>query len=184
MDSAFDPKQAVTFDLPTGGIQQGASRALLLPAAALAKLLEAAPGDAAHALGAEIGGALGARIRETVAIDTLSLDRAAGALATELALAGLGALVIERWGRALVVRLDATPFAGPNADRLLAAVIETSIAAATGRAPRVLPIGRDGENLRMFVGRPDSVERVAGWLREGIGWGDALVRLHAGEAAA
>jgi hypothetical protein len=193
--SPFDPKKAVTFDLPNGqvrltagpsslvaedshrGIDNG--RAVIVPAAALGALAATAGEAAARELGRSIGRALGARVHDRLDVHGGSLDAVVSELATELAIVGLGTLSLERWGRALVVCISDAPLSGVAGDALLAAAVEGMLASASGRTVCTTPLARDGQHLRVLVGNVASIERVIGWLAEGVAWGDAITRLHA-----
>jgi hypothetical protein len=99
-------------------------------------------------------------------------------LGGELALAGLGSLAVERWGRAMVMVLDRCPL-GAEASRLLEGVLEGALEAAAGGAPRALLLDREAARARFLIAGPAAVDRVRAWLAGGASWGDALVRLHA-----
>jgi hypothetical protein len=99
-------------------------------------------------------------------------------LGGELALAGLGSLGLERWGRALVLVVDQSPL-GANGDPLLESVLAAAVEAAAGRSARAVLLGRDGVRARFLVTGDAGVAKVKAWLAEGSTWGDALVRLHA-----
>lgn len=188
--SPFDPKNAVTFDLPNGQVRLASGhpeadngRAVIVPAAALAALAAAAGDGPAHALGRAIGESLGARVKARLDVSGGSLDAVLGELATELALVGLGTLSIERWGRALVLCVSDAPFATASGDALLAAALSAMVSAASGREVHTTPLARDGRDLRVLVGNGASVERVQGWLTAGVAWGEAITRLHAPAAS-
>jgi len=188
--SPFDPKKAVTFDLPNGQVRlaSGADdshretdngRAVIVPAAALGVLAAAAGETASRELGRSIGRSLGARVHARLDVRGGSLDAVVTELATELALVGLGTLSVERWGRALIVCVSDSPLGGATGDALLAAALEGMLSSASGRELRTTPLAREGAQLRVLVGNVASIERVIGWLAEGVSWGDAITRLHA-----
>ena len=166
----------VTFDLERGRVQLGSedsARVVVVPTAALARLLAAAAGEGV-AVGRALGEAIGARIGPSYERET-SIERGLTSIAEELALLGLGALSLERWGRALIVVVDEAAEIG---DEFLAAVIEGTLHKATSRDVRARALGRTDGRLRVFVGRPRAVERLSALLAQGVGWGDAVVRLH------
>ena len=185
--SSFDPKKAVTFDLPAGQVRLTAgtdtSRAVIVPAAALSAVANAAGETAARELGLATGRMLGARVatrlESPAAVRDASLDRVVAELATELAVVGLGTLALERWGRALIATITDSPIDGAAGDALLAAVIEGMLASSSGRDVRTLPLARTGNLLRVLVANVASIERVVTMLGEGVSWGDAITRLHA-----
>jgi hypothetical protein len=178
--SSFDPKKAVTFDLPNGQVRlteaSDNERAVIVPAAALATVVAAAGETASRELGRSLGRTLGGRVAGRIGnVREAKLDDVLGELATELAIVGLGTMAIERWGRALVVAIDRAPIEN---DPFLAAVVEGMLAAASGRELRTVPLSREGTRLRVLVGNVASIERVVSWLAEGTAWGEALTRLH------
>jgi hypothetical protein len=187
--SSFDPKKAVTFDLSAGQVRLAAGtdtdthRAVIVPAAALSAVANAAGETATRELGRTIGRALGARVADRLenpaAVREAALDRIVAELAAELAIVGLGTMALERWGRALIVTVTDAPVEGMAGDVLLAAVIEGMLCAASGRNVRTLPVYRSGNLVRVLVANVASIERVVAWMGEGISWGDAITRLHA-----
>lgn len=184
--SPFDPKKAVTFDLPNGQVhlvpghvESDNGRAVIVPAAALDALAAAAGEPAARELGLSIGRSLGTRLSGRLDVRSGGLDEVVTELATEVALVGLGTLSLERWGRALVVCVSEVPLNGRPGDALITAAIEGLLSVATGREVRALLLAREGASLRVLVGKGASIERVAGWLAGGVAWGEALTRLHA-----
>lgn len=185
--SSFDPKKAVTFDLPKGQVRltepSDNERAVIVPAGALAAVIAAAGDTASRELGRSIGRTLGGRVAGRLGnVRDAKLDDVLSELATELAIVGLGTLEIERWGRALVVSVDHAPI---DHDGFLGALVEGLLSAASGRDLRTAPLSREGSRLRVLVGNVASIERVVAWIGEGIAWGEALTRLHAprGEAS-
>lgn len=174
----FDPAKAITFDLEKGLVHlEGAPARVLVPAGALGALCAAAGLDATAAFGRELGATMGRRVAGRLAVLAAPAEALVEHLGGELALAGLGTLGIERWGRALVIVLEACPL-GPEADRLLEAVLEGALSAASGREARALRIDRDGARVRFLIASGAAVERVRAWLSGGASWGDALVKLH------
>jgi hypothetical protein len=95
-----------------------------------------------------------------------------------LALAGLGSLSIERWGRALVLRVSGSPF-GSEGDALLAAVLEGAIQRGLGRDASVVPLERSEGAARFLAVNASAAESVKDWLSEGVGWGEILSKLNA-----
>jgi hypothetical protein len=192
-DPRFDPSNAITFDLASGLVHlDGAPARLLVPAPALGHLCAAAGPEATAAFGRAMGEAMGRRVALRFGGD--AGDPGAGArqatvegmvdhLGGEIALAGLGSLGLERWGRALVAVLDQSPL-GAAGDRMVEAVLGGALAAATGRDARALFLGRDEVRARFLVGGEAGAAKVRGWLDEGVPWGDALVRLHGGPPSA
>lgn len=155
---AFDANGAVRFDLKNGAASDArGSRLVLVPAAALEALDDAA----LEALGAVIGRACGARVAGRLGGDAgvraAQLEVAVSHLAGELAVAGLGALVLERWGRAMVAVVT-NPSVG--SDGFVAAVVGSAISAASGRELSAAPIGRQGNTIRFFLGSRATADRA------------------------
>jgi hypothetical protein len=181
-DLRFDPSKAVTFDLAHGLVHlDGAPSRLLVPAEALAALASAAGPEASAAFGAAIGEAMGRRVASRLGeggVAAAPIAAVVDHLGGELALAGLGSLGVERWGRALVLVVDQSPL-GDGGDLLLEATLASALGAAAGKAARVLHLARDGVRARFLVGGDAAIEKTKRWLDEGVAWGDAIVRLHA-----
>jgi|SRR5580692_1046539 hypothetical protein len=183
MSDPFDPSQAVTFDLSHGLVHlEGAPSRVLVPAEALGALADAAGLGAAAAFGRAMGEAMGRRAASRLGVgrgvDEATAEAVVEHLGGELALAGLGSLGLERWGRALVLVVDQSPL-GAGGDGLLGAALEAALEAAAGREVKTLLLGRDGVRARFLVGGRAGVARVEAWLEDGVPWGEALVRHHA-----
>lgn len=189
-DPRFDPSRALTFDLAQGIVLlEGAPPRVVVPGEALAKLCEAAGRDAAEAFGRAVGDSMGRRIAARFAGDAggdaagavrgATTERVVEHLGGELALAGLGQLSLERWGRALVAVVDHSPL-GASGDPFLATVLATALASCTGRDVRAGLLGRDEARARFLVSSEGALGRLRALLENGVSWGEALVKLHAG----
>jgi hypothetical protein len=180
-DLRFDPSKAVTFDLTHGLVHlEGAPSRVLVPAEALLALAAAAGAEATAAFARTLGAAMGRRVSARLAEPSVSgaaVEVVVEHLGGELALAGLGSLGLERWGRAAVLVVDQSPLGGAG-DALLEGVLASAVEAAAGRSVRALRLGRDGVRARFLLGGSRGLEKVRGWLAEGVPWGEALVRLH------
>lgn len=189
MSSIFDPTNAVTFDLALGLVHlDDAPSRLLVPAAALVEVARAAGADASMRLASAMGEPLGTRVARRLStgegespggagVAKATVEAVVDHLGGELALAGLGALSLERWGRALLLVVDHCPLEAVG-DELLAAVLSSALRRATGREVACLPVMRDGARVRVLVTGPEPAARARAWLLEGVSWGDALARLH------
>jgi hypothetical protein len=188
-----DLTSAVRFDLPGGAVHttgvglagQGEERAILVPVAALAEALASAPRDTREHVARAIGGAIGrraaARFGGIEGVRTASVDAVVESLTAEIALAGFGVLALERWGKALVVVLQAAPAFGSN---FFAPLLEAALGAATAWATRAtltcihLPEKQgDDDGLRFLVARASSAEQVRMWISSGVAWAEALRKL-------
>ncbi|MCC6551902.1 MAG: hypothetical protein IT372_02620 [Polyangiaceae bacterium] len=186
----------------------GAPSRVLVPARALGALCAAAGPEATAAFGRELGAAMGRRLASRFAqsgsidesgaeapgageageairgperradVRAASLEEVVDHLGGELALAGLGSLGLERWGRALVLVLDHCPL-GAEAAGVAEAVLEGALEAAAGRPARALQVDRDADRARFLISGAPAVARVRAWLAAGVPWGEALVKLHA-----
>jgi hypothetical protein len=175
----FDPTQAVRFDLPRGAVRAGRSDdlALLVPAAALAELARSAPPEASAAFGRALGAAIGRRAGARLGdARSASLEDFVTQLAGEAAVAGLGVLTVERWGRALVVAFEGFPLG----EAMLAPVVGAALEAATGRKTTCVVLSRSPALARLLVTSEAVASKVRGWLSSGVAWGDALARLQEG----
>jgi hypothetical protein len=178
----FDPTHSLEFNLDRGSVKlSGSIERILLPADALAALVRAADGETRRDFARRLGTEAGRRVAER-------LDAGAGPeavvehLGGEIALMGLGALALERWGRVLVATIQGSPLRSEG-DELLAGVVEGALQRAFGRTAAVVPLQRDDALVRLLIVSPAAADRVRGWLGSGVSWGDALTRLNGGEGA-
>jgi hypothetical protein len=186
-DLRFDPSKSVTFDLDHGLVHlEGAPSRLLVPADALLALAGAAGAAATAAFARALGTPMGRRVADRLSaggVGAAAIDVVVEHLGGELALAGLGSLGLERWGRAVVLVVDHAPL-GAAGDALLEQVLAGAIEASVERAVHVLTLARDGVRARFLLGGSAGTDKVRAWLAAGVPWGEALVRLHAAGAAA
>lgn len=178
----FDASKAVTFDLARGQIQKEEEPRVLVSANALLALCQAAGGDAtgvfARAAGDSIGESIARRFERAGAeAKGASIESVVEHLGGELAIAGFGALSLERWGRALVLVVD-RGLEGTAGDLLLAPLLASAVSKATKVEARCVRLSRDGDRARFLITGPRGAEKVRDWLLAGLSWGEALVRLH------
>jgi hypothetical protein len=141
-------------------------------------VLSAAP-EAVEAFGRGLGSAIGRRAASRMGNpQEASLEDFVTQLAGEAAISGVGAIGIERWGRALVIVVESSPLAGT----LLGPVVAAALEAATGRRVWATLLTRDETTARLFVGSERSAVRVREWVASGTPWAEALAKLHGGEA--
>lgn len=178
----FNPSGSVTFDLARGRVDCGGDH-VLIPAPALADLCRAAGDEAVSDFGRRLGTALGRRVAERLqdSAPLASLEEALDHLGGELAVAGLGSLGLERWGRALVLTVEGSPF-GQELDRFVGAVLEGAVQRAFGRDCHAVKLMRSDGQVRFLIASAASASKVAEWVGSGLSYGDALTRLHAGAA--
>jgi hypothetical protein len=167
----FDPNGAVRFDLKNGTAADAkGARVVLVPSAALDALddgtLERLGGEVGRACGARLAGRLGG----DAGVRSASLEAVVSHLAGELAVAGVGVVSLERWGRAMVAVVTNPSVAN---DAFLAAVLAGAIGAASGRDVAAAPLGRDRGAARYFIGASKTAEEV----RELAGQGRAYAEI-------
>jgi|SRR6185437_3572878 len=177
--AAFNPTQSVRFDIARGTVRAGSGddRLLLVPASALIELARSAPTAAAEAFASALGAAIGRRAAARIGdASGSSLEDFVTQLAGEAAIAGVGVLGLERWGRALVVVLEESPLTGALAVPFVRAALD----AASGRTVSALLLSADSAPVRVLVTSERAAGRVREWMASGLGWGEALSRLQGG----
>jgi hypothetical protein len=177
MATRFNPSGSVSFDLVRGRVDCGGEH-VLVAADALVDLCRAAGDEAVSDFGRRLGTAVGRRIAERLGdgASSATMEEVLDHLGGELAVAGLGSLGLERWGRALVLTIDGSPF-GQQLDRLLGAVLEGALQRAFGRDCRAAKLMRDDRQVRFLITNPSSADKVAEWVGSGQSYGDVLARL-------
>jgi hypothetical protein len=151
-------------------------RVVLVPTQALEELALSAPPEAVEALGRALGAAIGRRAAARMEAQSASVDAFVTQIAGEAALAGVGAMSVERWGRALVVVVEGSTLVGT----LLAPLVAAALEAASGRQVSTTVLARDERAARILVGSEAGVARVRDWIASGMAWGQALTKLHGG----
>jgi len=178
----FDPSHSVKFDLGRGTVQiDGSSPRVLVPPSALLDLCQHAGEESLRDFGKKLGTEAGRRLAEHLGSATQSagLEPFLEHLGGNLALLGLGSLLLERWGKALVFVVEGSPLGGAGA-HLLGAVIEGALQRALGRDTRAVVLASDSDEVRLLVTGAGGAEKVRKWLADGVSWGDALARLQGG----
>jgi hypothetical protein len=188
--TGFEPARSVEFDVARGIVRgSNSERLVLLPASVLDDMMRTLPAPeaarAARAFGVACGTRIAARLGGADKVREAEIALVLGHLAGELGVAGIGAIRLERWGRALVVVLANAAIGNGAA---LASIVEGTLEAATGREVACAVIARepgafpDHGSSRILVASKAAIERAVGWLAEGAPWGDVLARLQRGEA--
>lgn len=173
----FDPTHSLEFNLDRGSVKlSGSLERVLLPADALAALLRGADAETRRDFARRLGTEAGRRVAERLDAGANS-EAVVEHLGGEVALMGLGALGVERWGRALVVTVTGSPLRAEG-DELLAGLVEGALQRAFGRHTAVVALGRDDTLVRLLVVSSNAAERVRAWLAEGTSFGDVLGRLN------
>jgi len=177
--STFDPSEAVVFDLNRGQVTlEGAGQVLLLGADVVAAACAQLDANVVRQLGIALGKQAGTRVRARLAtLGAPSLEVMVEQLAGEVSLRGFGALGIERWGQALVIRIEGQPLAAQGQE-LIGGFIEGALLASVDREVTAMPIERNAQSLRLLLCSKAASARVKTWLLAGGSWGDALTALH------
>ena len=176
---SVDLTHAVRFDLPRGSVHgAGQERAVLLPANVFAELLRAAGPEVSASIALEMGESIGTRVAQRLGgrygVRAATLEAVVTALAAEIALAGLGALSLERWGKAMLLVLHNAP---AIEHKFLATLFEGAIASSTGSPAHCAVVASDSAGVHILVGSVTGIDRVRQWISQGTGWGEAVVRL-------
>jgi hypothetical protein len=180
--STFDPTRAVVFDLARGQVsREGGGSLVLLPADVLGAACGQLDATVVRQLGAALGKQAGSRARVRLTQHAASLESIVEQLGGELSLAGFGLLTVERWGQALVVRIEGYPLGG-QAQELLAGYVEGALLVLSEREVTALPLERSPQSLRLLLCSKTAATKVKGWLLAGSSWGDALAALQSSRA--
>ena len=177
--SSFDPTRAVVFDLERGHVSfEGGVPLLLLPAELVAAICGRLEPGVVRQLGVVLGRQAGSRVRARLGHELVpSLELMVEQLGGELSLSGLGAFGVERWGQALVVRVEGYPLAAQGAE-LMGGYIEGALLAAVEREVIALALERSERTLRLLLCSKAASAKVKGWLGAGSSWPDALAALN------
>jgi len=181
-DAPYDLTGAVTFDLAAGRVSvKGSQARVLVPVEQLGALCDAAGEDATRSFGLAIGESMGRRAIDALggSTESVSVEAFVERLAAELALVGLGALGMERWGRAMLLSVTSSA----AHDGMLRAALEGAIATATRRTVRCVRLMEADSTRRYLVANPTTAARVDQELAAGKGWGEVLVALHGASLA-
>lgn len=169
---------SLRLDLPKGSAELRGEPVVVLPAQALETLLRAAPSASRIDMGRDVGLAMGKNVSKRLGgsggVRSASTEEVVNAMATEIALAGLGELSLERWGRAMVIGLSGGPLAKQS--ELLAGLIGGAIEAATGSPASAVSIG----DAKYFVGNARACERLRSYITSGTSFGEAIARMQGG----
>jgi hypothetical protein len=175
---AFDPNGAVKFDLKSGAASDArGQRVVLLPSTAIDALAKSNEAVVIQ-LGSDLGRACGARVSQRLGGDNgvraAQLDVVVSHLAGEIAIAGIGAVHIERWGRAMICVVTNPSVAS---DAFLGAVVAGALSAAAGRELVPAPLGREGAEVRFFVGARATADRARALAQQGKKFSEIVAAL-------
>ncbi len=124
-------------------------------------------------LGEEAAAALKKRRPET---NSLATEEVAEELGGELSLCGLGSLSLERWGEALVARVEGCPL-GAGSGPVVGAYLQKAVRALWSDAACVVPVESSGQSLRYLFCSAPAAERVRKSLQSGKGFADSIAAL-------
>lgn len=176
----FEPEGAVEFDLPHGAVRAAGDRLMVVPATLLEEIAVTAGAPAAVTVARAIGTATGQRAALRMggaeAARGATIETVLSHLTGELALSGVGAAHLERWGRALVLVLANTPV---RDDVAVAALVEGALAAVVDRPIATITLTRDAAGVRVLVASASGVLRAKELLERGVAWGEALTKIQA-----
>lgn len=159
----FDPGGFWEFHLHGGAVRTRAGRrVVVLPEDVAGPLVRLALDQGDQVLLAEVGAALGAEAAVTLGAELgeRSPENVLGHARSVVALFGLGRLSLDRWGDALVAKLEDAPALHHKA---LAALLG-GLFGALGRTE--VGCVSAGDGLFVLV-HPDIVDAVRGWVTEG-----------------
>jgi hypothetical protein len=176
----FNPAQALKFDFGRGQVSlQGQGLCVVVPRQALLELLAAAGNEAARNFGHQLGGDVGRRIAERLgsSVQQASIEVFVDQLGGEIALLGLGSLAVERWGMALVIRMQGAP-RDKNGSALVCALVSGALQRALSRDAAVIELAQSDDDLRLLVISKYAAPQVQRWLNDKVPWGEVIARLH------
>jgi hypothetical protein len=178
---AFDPNGAVKFDLKSGAASDArGQRVVLLPSAAIDALAKNHENVFVQ-LGNELGRACGARVAQRLGGDNgvrgAQLEVVVSHLAGELAIAGIGAVHVERWGRAMVCVVTNPSV---NSEAFVGAVVAGALSAAASRELVPAAIGNEGGEVRFFVGTRATADRARTLAAQGKKFSEIVAALQGG----
>jgi hypothetical protein len=179
-DRNFDPTGAVRFDLRSGSASDSrGARLVLVPSSALELLSSEALAKIGEQIGRACGSRVAARLGGDGGVRSSDVEVVINHLAGELAVAGIGAVHVERWGRALVAIVANASIAD---DAFVSAVLSGALSEAAGREVSAAGLGHEGNQARYFIGSAATSERVRGLASEGKGYAEIVASLQGGSS--
>lgn len=176
--SSFDPTGAVRFDLRSGSASDSrGERLVLVPSAALDLLSSEELAKVGEHIGRACGDRVAARLGGDSGVRASDVETVISHLAGELAVAGIGAVHVERWGRALLVVVSN---ASITDDAFVGAVLAGALSAASGRDVAAAALGRQQDEARYFLGSAATSDRVRSLVAQGKGYADIVASLQGG----
>jgi hypothetical protein len=177
-DPSFDPTGAVRFDLRSGSASDSrGDRVVLVPSAALESLGGAALAELGKHIGQACGTRLATRLGGDDGVRAAQLELVITHLAGELAIAGIGAVHIERWGRAMVA---VVANASVSDEGFVGGVLSGALSAASGREVTAAALGTEDGKARYFLGSAATSERVRILVGQGNGYAEVVAAIQGG----
>jgi hypothetical protein len=173
---SFDPGAFFTFDLRGGQVHtREGRRVLVLSDSVLAPLVAAAVANGDLTVVRRLGRHMGEEVRASLGgtADEIPVDVVLGHLGGVLALFGWGRIQLDRWGDALVARVEHAP-AIDTEQLALAALLGGLFSSVTGRDVACVPVGT---NVEFLLVAPVIAETVWGWARTGEDVASIVARL-------
>jgi hypothetical protein len=174
----FDASGAVRFDLKSGAASDSrGARLVLVPSAALLTLGPDALTRLGQALGRGCGERAASRLGGSGGVQSTDIETVLSHLAGELAISGVFAMHIERWGKALVAII-----ANPSIpdEMFVGAVLGGALSAASGREVAAASLGRTSGETRYFLGSQGTADRVRVLVGKGMSYAEVLATLQGG----
>lgn len=150
---------------------------MLVPSEAFADLGEGALAKMGAAIGHAAGQRIVSRLGAAEGVCGAPLEIALSHLAGELAIAGIGTMQVERWGRAMVVVISNASIEDPV---FLGSLLGGALSSASGREVAASSLGGQGGDKRFFVGAPGTSQRVRQFVEKGLTPADVLAALQGG----
>lgn len=164
--SPFDPGGFFEFDLAGGEVRaRGGNRVLVLSDTVVAPLVSAAVSNGDLTAVRRLGRHMGEEVSSSLggAVEAASPETVLGHAATVVSLFGWGRLHLERWGDALIARLEKVPQL--DADHLaIAALLGGLFSALAKHEVACVPVTPEGQFLLVD---PQIAEQVWNWSRSG-----------------
>jgi hypothetical protein len=178
----FDPGAFFEFDLQGGEVRaRGGHRVLVLSDTVVAPLVSAAVQNGDLTAVRRLGRHMGEEVAQSLGggdVAEIPPEMVLGHAATVVSLFGWGRLRLERWGDALVARLEKLPEL--DADHLaIAALLGGLFSSLARHEVACVPVSTDG---RFLLVDPQIAEQVWNWSRAGDHVGTIVGRL-AGDVA-
>lgn len=178
---AFDPTSSVVFELAEGRVRRAQGQPVVLVAATvLAELCASLNAEQRLQLGQGLGATAAASLQAGGL--NWTLPQLVEQLGGEISLSGLGAFSMERWGAALVVRIESCPLQGQG-PVVMGAYIESALKALVGRDVNAVTIETSEAGFRLLLCGAPAAIKVQQWLAAGQSFGDVLASLQSTSAS-